>query len=125
MPIWACVKKRYKTEDHGKPCDGGRAHRRQRWVRADQPDNRPVELQFTQGRVRLSGVGIRLIAEQPARCEQLFSALIDASAVRGSSAISAPSSYKGTTTRDDMATRRRLEGHTIAALAADGFEKVE
>src|SRR3954449_6727420 len=39
----------------------------------------------------------------------------------GGSAISGPSSDKG----ENMPTRRRLKGRTIAALAADGFEKVE
>src|SRR3954466_1677474 len=78
------------------------------------PDDELVELRFAQGRVRLSGVGIPLTAEQPARYEQLFGA-----PDRGF--LSGAIERQG----DDMATRRRLKGRTIAVLAADGFEKVE
>ena len=48
--------------------------------------------------------------------------LTEASAARG-----VPGHLGGAIERqgDDMPTRRRLKGRTIAALAADGFEKVE
>src|SRR3954470_1037488 len=62
-------------------------------------------LPVTRGRVRLPGVGTPVPAEQPARHERPCGAI----------------QRQG----DDMPTRRRLKGRTIAALAADGFEKVE
>jgi hypothetical protein len=69
--------------------------------------------------VRWSTAGTRPTAVQPARSGQLRGAHIGASAageVRDLCAIEK---------EDDLPTRRRLKGRTIAALAADGFEKVE
>jgi hypothetical protein len=68
-------------------------------VRTESPDDVLVELHIPQGRVRLSGAGTPPTAEHPGGDME----------------------RQG----DDMPARRRLTGRTIAAPAADGFEKVE
>jgi protease I len=78
-------------------------------VRALQPDRGLVK-QFVQARVRGSGMGTRLTAEQPASASPT-----------GESRHLRAIERQG----DEMPTRRRLKGRTVAVLAADGFEKVE